>query len=1211
MPPLIPVPASVRVYGAAGSFSALANMSQTASGHSLAAIPVQGWQFGAGLAAFYTAATGDGKLILSTLPLTSNELKTTMRHAEIDVFDPAKLTFRPLVLPTSLGALETRGPNGLGGTDAGSGDVRYLPAAGKVMFTCAGYYFGWDLAQAGLYPVLGVLSQDPSGVWQYDSGASLTGDQWHATNPSLYESVVAPGGQAAGLNGTYWPTDEANQMAVLPSGNVVIGHYFGPSPHKSGIVTVVSPAGVLLAAYQLPDITTPLGTINWVCVRDVQADPTSAAPDERFCLIYDTFADAGVPTCFQEFSYNGTAHTIAPVTLPCISTDYGVSPVFCLYGSDGALYVSHGAGIAPRNLAVYTKTAGVRSSVTQAPVHAGWESGTWATPVRPDFSLGLAVTLNIGALAGPLVQDPGNGAILLPSPGGTLAAAVPETDPATGALNPLGGNIMSPEDSTFASTQLLTTDEQTFNAGWGGWTVYLGARARGTPPVTPPRGTYAMSMAQYLGYSLYSVRHACAPGQQVDWNVSFLADTGQPARTVKGHVQFMAADGTTTLWSSTVVSGTDSTATWTTLKAITTAAPAGTAYADLWVEVVGEAGTEKHWLAACSLMTLPPLGWTGYATGVFLTDDQYFGGNPVLGIQSVAAGELCVAYGPWYPVTAGQEYLAAAGFRAKTTPGACYAYLEWQDGAGKVTASLSGTGGERATDTTTGLTYVRFGGCAPPGAVQGRVVLRPWAVGNGDIHYATDISLRAQPFKAASLDMAIPQLGAGALYLSAGRASITGGVLYVPVNNPLTAQELADYNASPASYSPQFKPQWLVAVSLAALYGGEPPPVIGPTPYYPPVKPLIRTPWRFLYGPRQPFGGWDGQLGQAQARTVTLRCDPDQNSQAEVTLDGRSPAAAAITELETDLTVMYGSAYIFQGRIGPSADDLSADAHAVTFTASDYRDILRRQALLPADTLLYTATDQAAIAWGLVHAVQAHPGGDLGIAQGAGKAGTGVLRTMQYAAGDWAGDLLGQLAALDNGFDWQITPYGQADLRLDVFYPQQGTDRGVVLQYGMERVAAIRRAVDPAAYADAIYMTGDTSITPALTAVALAMSGIESAPQGRWDQVIGNDLKTQSALADAAAAALSTGQVITPSYTIALQPGSWGGPSDIWIGDQVAVRIRSGRLNVNDSLRVVEMALAIGQDNVEQLTLTVGALPARVHRQITRMMRALAYLNTR
>ena len=374
-----------------------------------------------------------------------------------------------------------------------------------------------------------------------------------------------------------------------------------------------------------------------------------------------------------------------------------------------------------------------------------------------------------------------------------------------------------------------------------------------------------------------------------------------------------------------------------------------------------------------------------------------------------------------------------------------------------------------------------------------------------------------------------------------------------------------------------------------------------------PVAAAPKGPWRFLYGPAQPKGGATAEVVQAQNKTLVLRTEPDQNHEASFDIDGRSPQAAGIVELQTDLTVMYGSNIMFQGRIVPTQDTLDASSHRTVVTAYDYREVLRRRAVLPGDTLSWTSVDAGTIVWNMIQATQGRAGGNLGIARGKGQT-TGIPRIYTIAVGDYIGDDITALCQMANGFEWQITPYGLADLRLDLFVPAQGTDQGVVLSYGDGRVSGITRTVDPSTFADCVYVTGGTGTTPE----HIEDPAIGTRPEQRWDSVIGTTYITQTTLHDHTLDLLNQAQVVTPSYQIQCYPGTWGGPQDIWLGDPVTVRINSGRLQVDDpGLRVVEMAFAINPDNVEVLTLTVGQVPFRVHRKIASILKRLQTLERR
>ena len=372
-------------------------------------------------------------------------------------------------------------------------------------------------------------------------------------------------------------------------------------------------------------------------------------------------------------------------------------------------------------------------------------------------------------------------------------------------------------------------------------------------------------------------------------------------------------------------------------------------------------------------------------------------------------------------------------------------------------------------------------------------------------------------------------------------------------------------------------------------------------------------PWRVMTAAPQPAGGITGMITQAQSRVVTLRTEPDQQDQVDINIDGTSAPALRITELLTDIVVLFGDKPVFVGRIGPGQDDLDAGAHRLAVTAMDYRSILGRRKLIASDTLSYTNIDQAVIAWNLLQLTQNRPGGQLGIVRGVGQT-TGITRTYTATAGDMVGDDITALAQLNGGFEWSIDSKNAqfTDLRLNIWYPSQGADNGVVLMYGDGRVSSISRSVDPSAYANSVMVTGNSSKT--LTTQNLDAADIATNQAGRFDTVIGTNDNTQSTLNDDAAGQLAAVQVLIPTYTVQLYPGAWadaGGPDWLWKGDQVTVVIDSGRLAVVDKLRVVEMSFDIGNDNVETLTLTIGRIPFRLNQKIPAILRRLRYLETR
>lgn len=339
--------------------------------------------------------------------------------------------------------------------------------------------------------------------------------------------------------------------------------------------------------------------------------------------------------------------------------------------------------------------------------------------------------------------------------------------------------------------------------------------------------------------------------------------------------------------------------------------------------------------------------------------------------------------------------------------------------------------------------------------------------------------------------------------------------------------------------------------------------------------------WAFAVGPWTGMPDW--QLSEATARKVTWRLT--EPSDASFTVDGASRDAERIEELVTDLWVWRNGSPVYRGRVGPTSDSHDGDAHRMSVTTADYRAVLGRRLLFEGDTLTYAAQDQALIAWNLIATTQAR--GSLGIVRGQGQV-TGVARDRAYEAGEYVGPYIDALSKVANGFEWDVTPsLASTDLTFDVFYPRRGADRQVVLDFP-GTVRSFSRSVDPGKYANSIRQSGDE----ALTAVRVDAPDIASRPEGRWDLQLGETTILEAATLTARAQAEhADAQVITPAWTVTLQPNTWGGPNHIWLGDPVILAVRSGRLDVVASYRVQEIGLDLDDSGTATVTVSLGSVP--------------------
>lgn len=376
-----------------------------------------------------------------------------------------------------------------------------------------------------------------------------------------------------------------------------------------------------------------------------------------------------------------------------------------------------------------------------------------------------------------------------------------------------------------------------------------------------------------------------------------------------------------------------------------------------------------------------------------------------------------------------------------------------------------------------------------------------------------------------------------------------------------------------------------------------------------------RPRWQLIAGPRG--GGYELALSAALSRTYTARLT--DNSELSFTLDTSLAQAAYLQPLATDVHVLFTgpdgvTTALDRLRCGQPNITLDADKGRVAWTCLDYRAVVARRILYSDATLTYSDVDQGEIAWDLIDYTQGLTGGNLGIAKGwTGTAPTGVLRSPTYAAGDSIGQRIGDMANLIGGFDWDISPTSPSSMRLDVWFPQRGSDRGVILeQGGLMQTATID--LDPSDYANALRYSGADGTDDAAgpTADELEAGGLGELPQGRWDAAFGDtSLNTQDMLDGRAAWQLGWSQVVRPVWTVVLKRGAWRGPSHIWLGDTVRVIAKRHGLDVDMSARVYEVAVTLSGDGDEQVQLTLNGPRQRYAWRARRIEQRLSSLERR
>ena len=395
------------------------------------------------------------------------------------------------------------------------------------------------------------------------------------------------------------------------------------------------------------------------------------------------------------------------------------------------------------------------------------------------------------------------------------------------------------------------------------------------------------------------------------------------------------------------------------------------------------------------------------------------------------------------------------------------------------------------------------------------------------------------------------------------------------------------------------------------------------------------------------------ELTGARGRRLTQQwC---QSAQFTFTLDGASAAAALVQELAMDVIAWRwddqtgADVAMFRGIIAQSEDQITEQANVVTFTAHDYFAVLARRyvwsainwvggdqdeivgstsssfALLIQGKYSHTILSSGAPSAQLAYPDFFQPGAYVPLSMarvnpnGTARGLSGQLRTRTYPVAQSVGQAIDDLSKVIGGFDYDIQPAPQVggnEDALRVFYPYQGVTRSTpVLAYG-STVASLSRTVDSANYANDVWCVGADHSGGAIPQWASEANNVDAnnvavTPVGLW-QITDNaaDVSVQATLDQKAAGDLAYYGVLQPTYTLGLRPGvySLGNPN---MGDVVPLMIQTGRLNVNNQVRVVGIDYDIGDDGQEDVILTVGRPPATFKKLLTATHSDVAALTRR
>lgn len=393
-----------------------------------------------------------------------------------------------------------------------------------------------------------------------------------------------------------------------------------------------------------------------------------------------------------------------------------------------------------------------------------------------------------------------------------------------------------------------------------------------------------------------------------------------------------------------------------------------------------------------------------------------------------------------------------------------------------------------------------------------------------------------------------------------------------------------------------------------------------------------------------PVPSWQQTLITELPNARGRKLEQARNQEAVLTfvMNGKDPACAQILEMQHDVMAWRWDEFtgqdvcMFRGVITNSQDDLTAEAHTVTFTCHDYLAMLARRMIVSKTGVAYTNLDQDTIASRIVESAQytVPLTGSFTVSallplwtmtcnpDGSARGLSGTIRVRNYAGGSNQRDLLDQLANVIGGFEYDVVPNPRTTWQtgryigndaVRIFFPEQGVVRNDFMLVFGGNISAITRAITSSDYSNYARVIGNNGSSDPNAAQQAADAFTNNDPEvGVWasNDNGSSDVSDTSTLQERASGIINNFGVLLPSYTITMRPGRYryGNPN---MGDTVTMRINSGRLNVVTPIRVIAITYNVGDDGQEDVELTVGKAKPKLTKLFNTIHRDTAALSRR
>ena len=289
----------------------------------------------------------------------------------------------------------------------------------------------------------------------------------------------------------------------------------------------------------------------------------------------------------------------------------------------------------------------------------------------------------------------------------------------------------------------------------------------------------------------------------------------------------------------------------------------------------------------------------------------------------------------------------------------------------------------------------------------------------------------------------------------------------------------------------------------------------------------------------------------------------------------------------TRLLIYRANVLIWAGVVWEMEENATIDEGVVNIQCVEIFHILSEKRYT---SNTYTNTDAGQIAWGLINTTQGLTGGNLGLTQGTIEATQNRDRTY---LDEKIGEKIIQLTEVINGFDFLITPSIKINTQgvFNVYSKRGQTINSFNLEYGeglRNNIQAWSRKRTLSDIYNSVVVEGEGYGDIALKSTQTDSSMINAVGllEGRVQE---KSINQQTTLDSKGQEFIRVRKTEQPIYDLTLN-NAFDDFGKYDIGDIVPVKIKSGYININTTMRIYGIDVRVSDGGEEQIKLSVSTI---------------------